>query len=43
MLYQLTLTAFLEGTRDEVWEQWIDLLSSPRFVEDNTEVNEEEA
>jgi hypothetical protein len=42
-LYQFTITAFLEGeTRQEAWDQWSDLLTQPRFVEDQTDVTIEE-
>ena len=41
--YTFTITTTLSGdTRQEAWDQWADLLTQPRFVEDYTVVRTHE-
>jgi hypothetical protein len=41
--FTFTITGVLEGeSSDELWEDWIELLSNPAFIEDGTVIKEDD-
>jgi hypothetical protein len=42
--YTFTITAVVDAVdQDDAWDQWVDLLTQPRFLEDGTTVTVEAA